>query len=377
MRRRSEVPLLLLAAAGLWLAWPAAAGTISGVMVDPSPACVDEEVAATVAGTGKCMEIVIQWSAAAGDTTTIPADFDAGAVTATHTYDTAGEYDVTVSPGVALGCTGSADVKLTVERCGLTIDPSIESDVLAGLLEELRKPRIDFAFGIIEPEGTLVVGGSQFGLATGKVWIEGAFGKRQLTVTEHEGSDEWHNGGIGAQMPPVGELLGMDGPDDLDFEIWVETAAGKESNRWPLSFRTEVQEVPSDSVQVLVCGDDGNLNQCNDVEDDGDFCFFPELLSSGWPGGSAAAQHYNCLAAIGDDTDTDIYRVRLKNGWALSSFEFWDSLPYDIGHADPPSGFEEGATSWSPHVGWTVTPGDELGYSLQIYIVGPRGIPHE
>ncbi len=380
MRRRNEAPWLLALAAGLWLAGAAAAGTISGVMVDPSPACVDEEVTATVAGTERCMEIVVQWSADPGDTSSLPADFQAGPVTVTHTYDTAGEYDVTVSPGVALGCTGSAEVALTVERCGLTIDPSIESDVLAGLLEELYKPRIDFAFGIIEPEGTLVVGGSQFGLATGKVWIEGAFGKRQLTITEHEGEDEWHNGGIGARMPPVEQLLGMDGPAELDLELWVETAAGKESNRRPLSFRTEVKALPRESVQVLSCGDDGNRNACNGAGEDGDDCFLLPMgtpLIEADPDASIVGAHYNCLGAIGDDTDTDIYRVSLKNGWALQSFEFEDSLPYDIGHASAPSDFPQEATSWNPHVDWTVTPGDEIDYALHIYVVGPRGIPHE
>jgi hypothetical protein len=296
-------------------------------------------------------------------------------VTTTHTYATAAEYTVRAGP-VSPDCSMSAQVNLTVEKCGLTIG-AVPADALAGLLEALWTPRVEFAFGIIEPGGPLVVGGNQFGLATGNVWIEGAFGKRQLTVTQVQGDDEWHNGGIGAQMPPANQLTGMDGPDDLGFEIWVETAAGRVSNRWPLRFLEEVKALPRDSVQVLSCGDDGNSNNCNGVSDDGDFCFLPELLSTGYPQTSIAGGHYNCLGAIGDDTDTDTYRISLENGWALQSFEFQDYLPFDIGHASAPSNFPQGATSWNPAVNWTVTPGDEIIYGLQVYIVGPKGIPHE
>ncbi len=376
-RRIGTGSALWAAAVGLCLARSVAAGTITGLEVAPSPACVDEEVTATVLGTGTCAAIRIQWSGTPGDETILnDVDFGSPPVTATHTYATAGDATVRAGAG-SPDCSMNALVDLTVQKCGLTIEAIATTDALGTLLEELHKPRIDFAFGILEPGGPLVVGGSQFGLATGELWIEGAFGKRQLTVTQHQGDDEWHNGGIGALMPAASQLTGMDGPDDLGFEIWVETAAGKESNRWPLRFLEEVKELPRESVQLLSCGDDGNRNNCNSFSDTGDFCFFQELLSAGYPGTTIAGGHYNCLAAIGDDTDTDIYRVSLKNGWALQSFDFSDNLPFDIGHASAPSNFQQGAASWNPSVAWTVTPGDEIIYGLQIYIVGPKGIPHE
>jgi hypothetical protein len=90
------------------------------------------------------------------------------------------------------------------------------------------------------------------------------------------------------------------------------------------------------------------------------------------------ASHTNCLSAVGDDSGTDVYEIRLKNGWVLHAFDFGSAVSGEgEGWIKGPGVFPVGTSSWQPAIAWSVTPNDTSAYWAFIYIRGPKGVPHK
>jgi len=73
-----------------------------------------------------------------------------------------------------------------------------------------------------------------------------------------------------------------------------------------------------------------------------------------------------------DDTVT----VTLKNGWVLAGYAWW-WWPEKGGkyvYASGPSGFQPWTSSLTMKIGWTAGGSDVLGYKVDLYAMGPKGL---
>jgi hypothetical protein len=160
--------------------------------------------------------------------------------------------------------------------------------------------------------------------------------------------------------------------------VLLTTAGGGKSDPRSVTFVPELdfRTLRKVDVQVLSCGDGGNYDQCNQVQDDDDRATFlgsPSELES--PIHGIVGTHVNAWAAVGNDTGTDAYRIVLRNDWTLESLHWAVRAEAGQGWAKKPTGFTKGA-NWSPMVQWLVTPNDRITYLGVMTIIGPIGVPH-
>ncbi|MCB1057572.1 MAG: PKD domain-containing protein [Acidobacteria bacterium] len=347
------------------------AAQVSGLEVDPTSPCIHQGAVFKVLGRGACMG-----SLSFGDGTPAAA-FDALPFSVTHTYTTVGAYTATVTTD---NC-GTASLDLDTQFCRPTAGRATKHTIRPQR-KAVAIPTIEgvITFGI-EPGGAVLIAGKLFGEAPGRVRILGVSGERNLEL------DSWSSGAVQGRVPadvvpicPTGDLI-------------VETAAGGSSRPWRVQVPLETKKLPATDVQVVSCGTDGNENRCNNTGDDGDLCvsvLFPPWFVGldregkllGEPSPAAVGIHSNCWGAVGDDSGTDTYRIALKNGWVLDSAQFLSSVPDGEGSTTPPSGtlpagFVQGASSWQPAIGWSVTPNDAVIYNLYVTIRGPACASHK
>lgn len=133
------------------------------------------------------------------------------------------------------------------------------------------------------------------------------------------------------------------------------------------------------------CSNDANENRCNGVSD---YCFCSNFggvidnLPPGWSQGepSITGYHTNCAEAIGDDSGTDTCNITLKNGWAILVVAGTWHGSSDSEKVVLPSLQQReawgGLASITIPVSWHVTPSDEVGYALKVYIIGTPGTTH-
>jgi hypothetical protein len=229
-----------------------------------------------------------------------------------------------------------------------------------------RKPAITQLFGFATPGGTLAIIGSNFGTTPGTVAVSlrtftGGTLTRNLTVIE------WKNTVIGVDWPA--DIAGVRRQDGT-LQV---TANGFTSDPRSVAFfpAQDFKELPSGDVKVLSCGNDGNIDCCNGKVDPADDAPYCPILTHTLEG-----LHANVWATVGNDIDTDVFQVALKNDWVMHSFSWSVDVEPGQGAAGQPTGFQQGP-NWSPAVKWTVTPNDILIYEGIITIVGPVGVPHK
>ncbi len=339
-----------------------AQGTLDSVEADPSPACVDNPVTATVKGTGTCQSMRLSFDFPnLPPQTLLNPSFPA---TFTHTYTTAGTYTIRAGSQDA-ACTGSPETTLVVQNCGWQLD----ADAVQGLLMAF-KPKIVGGLGLVQPGNPfpIVVFGEKFGPGPGKLFLEGMFGTVELPVLE------WGSDGafVSAFVP-----AGICGVPDHEAAIRVETATGWFSDNWPVQFTAarEVKPLPRDAVQVVSCGTDSNKDCCNSQCDEDDDDWFSACLS---PNSSICGSHMNVWAAIGSDQGTDTYRVDLTGGsWVVEGWSFNVSVEEGEGWAQFQPGSAHQETVADFPVAWLVTANDTVIYDSFIYISGPCGTSHK
>ncbi len=335
-----------------------AQGTLDSVTADPSPACADSLVTATVEGTGTCqsMRLSFDYPNLTAQSVVNPSF----PVTLTHTYATAGTYTIRAGSADA-NCTGDPETTLVVNPCNWQLDAALVDTFITAL-----KPVIAGGLGLVQPGNPfpILVFGEKFGPNPGKLFLDGAFGTVELPVLEW-GSDGAY---IGASIP-----AGICGVPDHEAAIRVVTALGWASDPWPVLFTAarEVLPLPRDAVQVLSCGSDSNKDCCNSQCDEDDNDWFSACLS---PNSSICGSHMNAWAAIGDDQGTDTYRVDLTGGsWVIEGWSFQVSVEPGEGWAQfqPGNAYHETVADFSAP--WLVSANDTVIYDSFIYISGPCG----
>ncbi len=344
-------------------AW--AAGQITGVVANPNPAYVNQEVTVTVQGSGTCSQVVVRCQAPAAPEhvqTNVALPFSV-----TCTYAAIGAKTVTASAELPNpDCPGDQITQVTVNwRLGIaTVDTAMQ-----------WTPRITgfFPFSKPSPGGAVLVTGSHFGSQPGKLQLVGQFGTVDLVDLE------WCSNGkcAGGRVPETQTLCGV---QDHPAKFVVVAENGRRSNEWPVTFlaKKEWKWLSWNDVEVVSCSDDGNVNDCNDVRS-----------APGWggpgvsfhiapnPNEAISGYHYNCWGCVGNDSGIDRYQVTLKNGWTLSSLLLEEHDPGSEGDVHGPAEFPIGASSWAPQWAWMATPSDSVWYTAAILVEGPCGTNHK
>ena len=387
MKRLFIVPIFILAAA---VSFPslAQADQITAIQVLPASPTQGSPVAVKLLGTGDCQNLDLSWGDGTPDFPHNPNFNLPSTFPIQHTYQSPGTKTIKIND--VKGCQGKGLTKtITV---AFTVAGGVGGTVggiitgggisLADLCKHvdcgtlLRLPKIDnlVAFSNFTPGGVIAVVGSGFGNSPGELHIHGITpnGAFQLPAMKIPGIFLWSDTSIQAIIPS-----GITGVIDQSLQVHVVTANNAKSNSYTVLFTAtrEVRKIPygDSAVSVVSCGIDSNDDQCNDWHDPSDGG--PGVNFSTW-GVTLAANHLNCILCIGDDVGFDVYQVNVANGWVLDQMNF-TFQPSDPGEAwaNLDTSFLPGANAWQPSVSWSVTPNDFVHYMVDVYIVGPKGVP--
>jgi hypothetical protein len=379
-----------LAAAALFFSAAARADQITAVQVSPASPQAASAANVTLQGTGTCNSLVFDWgdqSAAYshGSQLTLPFPLPP------HTYSNAGNYTLTVT-GVK-GCIGkglSTTITVAAKTPGVGIVDLCKHVDCGGLLGskgglnpgiknfpllELQ-PKIDyFGFSNFTPGGEVTIVGSGFGNSPGALHIVG-YGP-VISFKLPDGNIpilSWKDTLIVATIPA--NIAGVVDQPVVFYVVTANNLKSKYSLTVPFVATREVKKIPygDPAVMVVSCGTDSNLDQCNNWSDPDDGGPLPDL--STW-GGTLAGNHLNCWGCFGDDVGADVYQVSVANGWILDQV-FFSAMPSDPGEASAVlnTSLPPGASAWQPSVSWVVTSGDFIHYTMDLYTVGPKGVPY-
>jgi len=251
-----------------------------------------------------------------------------------------------------------------------------------GATEEMLKcPTPKIGFGgtgpFIMAGSSLYVSGCGFGQQKGLLELRFQDGKVLNVNIEY-----WYPGLIVGTVPNV-----PGGTKDQIGALFVKTG-GWQSNPWPVQFKAkrEIKLVPMKMVQVKQCSDNADENICNHVDNsDCTYIFGTKICPwqcqvGQWcgPGSTFASiggYHYNTLHLSGD-VGWDKYTATVKNGYVFhdikSSYENLDG-----GHASNIEGFKKGGASTTFTMQWSVDGDGGVFYTIDLYAIGPKGVPLE
>lgn len=169
----------------------------------------------------------------------------------------------------------------------------------------------------------------------------------------------------------------------------VVNVGGMQSNLWPVQFiaaRDVVLMVGPQGVQVVRCSDSAPDNWCDNYS-----ALVRSATGYGAWNTTFAGRHMGAWYKW-VEKGSDVYSASLINGWTFDSAITWylgPTLP--TGEWGPGgsgaailNGFQKSSSSLNLVVDWNFDviwfegvpyPGDHL-YTVDLYIVGPRGVPH-
>ncbi len=345
--------LWILVAACLLAARPVTA-EITGISVQPNEPYANFAATITVTGTNPCGAIQVNYGSLDQGLppTVIVHPIISLPWKLKQTWKSVGPRHIVVK-GEG-NCTGQASLDIKVVPYGRKA-PDTTHPTITGII------------GTSTPGGVAAITGSGFGNTPGKVQAHLlTWNIQPRHVFLEVGS--WKNGLIEVHWPTdISNVTAQDATID------VTTSTNHTSPNHLITFVPELvaKLLPPKDVTLMRCGNDSNVDDCNGVVDPDDDGFtWPECSSDS----SFCASHYNVWGAIGDDSDEDRYDILLKNDWFLDHMEF-TYKDQSGGTLSGPSGFVPNSQHWSAKIAWTVTPNDDVGYSIAVWIVGPKGVP--
>jgi len=149
----------------------------------------------------------------------------------------------------------------------------------------------------------------------------------------------------------------------------------------PIKIKLKVEVVEllqgDPAVTVKACGNNGNVNYCNETSSSS-YSFDNPFLKDHCNNVAIKGFHWNAWGAVGNDTGTDAYQISLKNGWVIdnASYKRYVSSGDEVVSATPPTSTAIGNTTYTPSIYWNVSPNDHIAYCFRIWIKGPKGVPH-
>jgi hypothetical protein len=198
----------------------------------------------------------------------------------------------------------------------------------------------------------------------------------------------WTTRAIGAQLPMVTGV-----PDMPSAKLQVVRHDGKFSNWLDVGgFRAtrDVRRIHPNDIVVSTCG--------HPSPSDDSHCTMAKshpLSESNFFGGASFASKWNTSTTPKGDCSatemlganpwgyTDVAAVNLYNGWTLAGYAWWWTYGGE-GYVVPPEGFAANSSSstvrmkWSLYVHKCVGPYQSgLRYRVDLYAVGPKGVPYK
>ncbi len=382
-----------LIAAALFFSSAAGADQITAIQVAPASPQAGQNATVTLQGLGTCSGLVFDWGDQSptyshGNQFTLPFPLPS------HTYVNAGSYTLTVT-GVN-GCVGkNKQTSITVaKKTTVGIIDLCKKVDCTGLLGSQGNPKIDLNFPLaiqpridslvsfsdFTPGANIVIGGAGFGSKPGALVMAGLLGGgNNLTALPYIGAValqivSWNNTLIAANIPSY--LTGVV-DQQVKFYVLMPDKKTRSNDTQAVNFvaaREVVKLGPTDPAVALVsCGTDSNSDYCNgwiDPNDSGtDYVYYKNSTFNG--------THLNCWACVGDDVGSDVYRVKVANGWVLDHIDWYMEVSA-LGEASAQltTPFPAGGSSWQASVDWMATSDDWVSYAVDVVIVGPRGVPH-
>lgn len=254
-----------------------------------------------------------------------------------------------------------------------------------GFLKGIVLPTVKAIFtvpklGAVTPGGTLYIKGKNFGGkgSKSKVMLHFSHPKKHKVSLSIK---KWTDTRITAQIP--GNISGV---IDHKAKFQVLNAKGLGGVAWRVPFyatRAGKKLAQNDpAVKVKHCSTGADKNYCNGVNASTGGSCFQTSVPNFKKFGSIYARHVNCDAAIDWDDGTDRYVITLKNKWVFSkvrmnSFKSSGSEKIYLPDYAALRKYLPGKSSWDRKIRWEVSPGpDQLEYMFELWIEGPKGIPH-
>lgn len=367
---------ILVVAAGVGTRGASNAQMVDSIAAQPSPVCVGRTATVRVNGSGVCTNIRVDFGD--GETSSpqmnapFPQFYD-------HSYEEVGTY--TLVPQ-------SNDPQCTIPP-GVSFDLEVGDCPVVGLHQDRTftwlTPRLNAYYGIAQPgaDTPFLVFGVNLPLPGegGTAYLGTGIGLIPLAV------DEWSQSGTWAAMR-IADLDWITGIGDQTGLLIVRDGEGWQSNTLAVDFTAarEVKVLPSDDVELVSCGRDGNWDCCiadTIVNEDppSHTTVFGDTIVAGCPapaGASFSGLHQNDWGAVGNDEGIDKFRISLSNGWVIESIQFEDE-PSEAGEANAfqaTLNSPAGRSTWEEAIEWWVTPNDDIHYRATVFITGPRGTSH-
>jgi hypothetical protein len=383
MKKLIVMSIVMLSAA-LFFFSPARADQITEIQVLQSDQVTtspqeDLPVAVMLLGTGNCKTLDLDWGDGTMHYLSTPPNQNYGfpwIIKKNQPYQNPGTYTIKI---------------ISVKGCQSTVLPKtitvVKKTAGGGIIQlcttvncvaALFAPKIDtFAIGSnITPGGKMAVVGIAFGNSPGQLHMVG-YGPLipfKLTDTVVQ-VVEWHNTWVSATIP-----ANITGVVDQPVAFYVLTANNVKSNyslTVPFTATRDMEQLPAGEVQVG-CSDEADFDSCNNVvnSDSIPFCSAPFVTGGG--GGTFTGFHWTC---VGSSNGTDSFSASLKNGWRFNDAALADLTPEDLFSDDPKfanmSGFQSDATSTNVTLNWNNADASYVLYSVNVSIVGPKGVPHK
>ena len=253
---------------------------------------------------------------------------------------------------------------------------------LKGILKYIPKISGVFTtprFGAISPNGTIYIKGKQFGKKKGTI---------VLTVKKYGGKGRWSTKKYNLTVKQWGDKKikatipkSIVGVADGKVSFVLKTAKRIPHKAWKVNFyatRETKQLRRGEAMKLGFCSNGADVNWCLGLNfSDKGSCFYKNKERKD---ASISAFHLNCDDVVDWDDGSDVYEVRLKNGWVFdkidpsgggSSAKDWVKMP--VGRALKKL---KGLSVWKPTIKWKISPGkDYVAYHYWIKVKGPKGVP--
>lgn len=232
-------------------------------------------------------------------------------------------------------------------------------------------PKIDsvFLFSDITPGGTVALKGVGFGITKGQLLLTGlkrhtgvALAPIPLTILE------WKGTFIGAKIPTITAVKNQ------QAKLQVKTHNNLVGNEYPVNFRAtqDIKRLPRSDVNGS-CSTEADRDHCAPGGSSSDyipFCYGP-LPDPDEPVWTFKGVHWTC---VGSSSGTDSFSASVKNDWTFDHTALHDMSG---GQSVTMSGFQSGVTSMNVSMKWNNANVSYVHYGVNVYVVGPKGVPHK
>ena len=238
-------------------------------------------------------------------------------------------------------------------------------------------------FGAISPDGRLYIKGTGFGNSKGQIRLQVKNIANKIK-TYYLTVNNWSDTKIKATMP--GNISGV---KDTKSSFILRTAKGLRSTARTVNFyaaRQTTQLKHGENVYLKYCSNGANVNLCLGFDNsDKDHCFYNPIVRKD---ATISAYHKNCDDVIDWDDGSDVYEIKLKNGWVFDKIDM--SGGGNTSSNSGPQGFVTlptqlelkrsaiGTSTWTQTIPWKISPGkDYVHYHFWVKIKGPKGVPYK